>query len=82
MICAQFVTLTDGTQVLSPTAVQPADLSTCAAVVLTGQETGAVALTAFPSQTDAAAAVAFGITLVVVCYAAARGAGAVVNFIR
>lgn len=81
MICAQFI-LAEGVQYVAAAASQPADLSQCQAVVLTGQETGAMTLTAFPTEADAMTAFVWGFSTVVVSYVTAWGCGAVINFLN
>lgn len=80
MICAEFV-LSNGVQFVAAAASQPADLSQCQAVVLTGQETGAMTLTAFPTEADAMTAFVWGFSLVLISYVTAWGCGAVINLI-
>jgi hypothetical protein len=81
VICAQYID-SNGVAVLSPIVPQPADLSQCAAVVLTGEEMGVVSLTSFPALADVATAYAGGLTLVVGPWLVARACGAVVNIIK
>lgn len=82
MICAEFVSDAASAVSLRPTAVQPADLSTCAAVVLTGTDSGALTTFAIPLPADAATAWALGFSLVVGSYIMGWACGAVVNFIN
>jgi hypothetical protein len=78
MICAQVNP--DGS--IASAAVQPADLSTCAVVLVTGSELSAVTGISFPSPADFGTAWAFGFTLVVSSYVIGWAAGAVLRFIR
>jgi hypothetical protein len=81
MICADLVTV-DGVQVIAPAASQPADLGTCAVVLVPGAELSALSGISFPSPADAATAWAWGFSLVVGSYVIAWAAGAVVNFVN
>lgn len=78
MICAQ----PDASGVVTSTATQPADMATCAVVLITGSELSAVNGIAFPSPTDFGTAWAFGFTLVVGSYLIGWAAGAVLRFVR
>ena len=78
MICAQ----PDASGVITATTTQPADLSGCAVVLITGSELSAVNGIAFPSPADFGTAWAFGFTLVVSSYVIGWAAGAVLRFIR
>jgi hypothetical protein len=78
MICAELVTVS-GVQVVSPAASQPADVSTCSAVVLVGSDTQQLQAFAFPSAPEAAAAWGLGFTVVFGTFLASWGAGAIVN---
>ena len=77
MICAEFVSGN-----LQASAIQPADLSTCAVVLVTGSELSALTGVMFPAPADASPVFAWGFSLVVVSYMFAWGCGAVLNFIR
>lgn len=81
MICARWVQ-TEAGQVLAPMAQQPADLSGCEAVLLTGPDTGVMSVFAFPAPADAAAAWGWGFSLVVGSYLVGWSVGAVVNFLK
>ena len=82
MICAEIVDVGASAPVFSPAASQPADMSTCSVVVLTGTDTSALATYAFPTGDDAGAAWSLGFVLVVSAYLIGWAAGAVVGFIR
>ncbi|MFN3812174.1 MAG: hypothetical protein ACK4S6_16335 [Roseateles asaccharophilus] len=82
MICAEVVTDSNGQQWLRPTAQQPADLSACQAVLLTGADTGALSLFTYPTPDQAATAWAAGFSMVVTCWLVAWGVGAVVSVIN
>jgi hypothetical protein len=82
MICAQAgAALPDGSMPITATAVQPADMSTCAVVLITGSELSAVTGISFPSPTDFGAAWACGFSLVVMAYLAGWGPGVVLRFL-
>lgn len=82
MICAEFVeAAASGPLVLTPAASAPADVSTCAAVVLTGADSATLSALGFPSSTDAGIAWAWGFSLVVGCYSFAWAAGAILNMV-
>lgn len=78
MICAEFDA--GGSLIASP--IQPADLSTCAAVLITGSELSAVNGIAFPSPADFGAAWALGFTLVVSSFVIGWAPGAVLRMFR
>lgn len=78
MICAQF----DTTGALIASPIQPADLATCQAVLITGSELSAVTGIAFPSPADFGAAWTLGFTLVVSSYLIGWAPGAVLRFFR
>ena len=81
MICAEVVDQgASAPVVFSPAASQPADVSTCSAVVLTGADTGALATFAFPSADDAGQAWSLGFVLVVSSYVIGWGPGAILRF--
>jgi hypothetical protein len=82
MICAEFVDAGASAPVLSPAASQPADVQTCAVVLLTGTDSTALAGFAFPAVADMGQAWSVGFGLVVSAYVIGWGAGAVLNFIR
>lgn len=84
MICAQTQTASpiDGSQVVAVPKSQPSDLSTCAIVLVTGQELSAISGISFPSPADFGATWALGFTLVVGSYCVAWGIGVVLRFIR
>lgn len=63
-------------------AVQPADLSTCAVVLVTGSELSAVTGISFPAPADFATVWAMGFSLVVSSYIIGWGAGSVLRFIK
>ena len=77
MICADTST---GSVVVA--AVQPADLSTCAVVLVTGSELSALSGVSFPAPGDASLVWVWGFSLVVVSYLFAWAVGAVVNSIK
>lgn len=82
MICAEFVEASaSGVVVLSPAASSPADVSSCAAVVLTGADSATLSALGFPSSTDAGIAWAWGFSLVVGSYCFAWAAGAILNMV-
>jgi fructose-specific phosphotransferase system IIC component len=72
----------DSSGAIVAAAVQPADLSTCAVVLVTGSELSALTGVAFPAPADASEVWAWGFSLVVVSYMFAWGVGTVVNFIK
>jgi len=78
MICAQFDTA--GALIASP--IQPADLATCTAVLITGSELSAVTGISIPSPTDFAAAWALGFSLVVSSYILGWAPGVLLRFFR
>ena len=78
MICA----LPDGSGVITAAPVQPADMSTCAVVLITGDELGAISGITFPTPADFGAAWGVGFTLVVGAYLCGWGAGAVLRFVK
>jgi hypothetical protein len=78
VICAQ----PDAAGVITVTPTQPADLATCAMVLITGSELSAVTGIAFPSPADFGEVWAYGFTLVVGSYLIGWGAGAVLRFVR
>lgn len=83
MICAQLIDPGNGAVsyfTVAPT--QPADVSQCQAVILTGTDTGALSTFAIPTPADAATAWGWGFSLVVGSYAIGWAVGAVVNFIN
>ena len=82
MICASIVTDPNGVQYISPVASQPADMSSCAVVVLVGSDVGALATWGMPSSADAGQAWAIGFGLVVSSYVLGNAIGSVLNFIR
>lgn len=79
MICAD---VDPATGAVSAASVQPADLSTCAVVLVTGSELSAVTGISFPSPADFSSAWGVGFVLVVGCYLIGWSAGAVLRFIR
>jgi hypothetical protein len=81
VICANATTTTDGIPIFSPAASQPLDFSACDAVILTGADSGALAVYTFPAAVDAGTAWFISFSLVVFCYLAAKPVGMVVNFI-
>ena len=83
MICAQIGSpIADGSSPISAAVNQPADLSTCAVVLVTGQELSALTGVAFPSPTDFGTVWAFGFFLVVGSYVVSWGAGTVLRFFK
>ena len=78
MICAS--TDASGAVIVAP--VQPADLSTCAVVLVTGSELSALSSVSFPTPEDAGQVWLWGFSLVFISYLFAWGTGAVVNFIK
>lgn len=80
MICAELVTI-GAVPVWSPTASQPADMSTCAAVVMVGTDTSALSVFAFPEPALAAQAWSYGAVCVVLSYLLAWGVGAVLSML-
>jgi hypothetical protein len=83
LICAQFgVAGPDGSLPLVTTPVQPADLSTCAVVLVTGSELSALTGIAFPAPADFGEVWGFGFVMVVSSYVIGWGAGAVLRFFR
>ena len=62
-------------------ASQPADVYGCGAVILTGTDTSALSLFAFPATDDAAAVWFIGFSMVVISWLLAKGVGIVVNFL-
>lgn len=83
MICAQALPpLADGTHPLAVTASQPADLSTCAYVLVSGPEIAIASGLTVPSPADFAAAWGWGFTAVLGSYLLAWGAGTVLRFVR
>jgi len=79
VICGQLAPDGFTVQVVAP---QPADVSACALVLVSGPEAGMFQGIAFPTNTDAATAWVWGFSLVVVSYMFAWAVGAVVNFIN
>lgn len=78
MICAQ----PDAAGVITVTPTQPADMATCATVLITGSELSAVTGIAFPSPADFGEVWAIGFTMVLMSYLVSWGAGAVLRFFR
>lgn len=81
MICADLVSI-NGVQAISPAASQPADLGTCAVVLVPGSELSALSGVSFPAPADAMTVWAWGFSLVVGCYLIGWSVGAVVNFLK
>lgn len=75
MICAAV----SPTGVITAMPVQPADLSGCGVVLVTGSELSAVTGIAFPSPADFGTAWGMGFSLVVGTFIIAWGAGAVLR---
>lgn len=65
-----------------PAEVQPADMSTCAVVLVTGAELGSLTAFAVPTPAEFATVWAWGFTSVVGTYLLGWAVGTVVNFIR
>jgi hypothetical protein len=82
VICADIVTLEGGAQVIAPAATQPADLGTCAVVLIPGAELSALSGVSFPAPADAATVWAWAFSMVVGSYLIGWGAGTVVNFVK
>lgn len=83
MICAELAPIADSSASAVITApTQPADLSECAVILITGQDYGALHTFTIPAPTDAATAWGLGFSLVVTSYLMAWGCGAVLNFIK
>lgn len=77
MICAS--TAADGSVTVAP--VQPADMSTCTAVLIAGSDLGAINGIAMPTPADFAGAWGLGFTLVLGSYLLAWPVGAVLRMI-
>jgi len=82
VICADIVTLESGAQVIAPAPTQPADLGTCAVVLVPGSELSALSGISFPAPADATTVWAWGFSMVVGCYLISWAAGTVVNFVK
>ena len=80
MICADQVTIS-GVVTFSPSASQPADVYGCAAVILTGTDTSALSIFAFPTTPDAAGVWFIGFSMVVISWLLAKAVGIVLNFL-
>lgn len=77
MICAD--TPASGTVTVSP--VQPADVSTCAVVLIRGSDLDAIRSITPPTPADFAGAWTLGFTLVVMSYLLAWPVGALLRFL-
>lgn len=83
MICAETLAANpDGSLPVAVTPTQPADLSTCAVVLVSGSELSAVTGISFPSPVDFGAAWSVGFTLVVGSYIVGWAVGTLLRFIR
>ncbi|WP_101488778.1 hypothetical protein [Variovorax sp. RO1] len=83
MICAQELpALADGTKPLAITAAQPADLSTCSYLLVSGSEIAIASGFTVPSPADFGTAWVWGFSLVVGTYMLSYGAGAVLRFFK
>jgi hypothetical protein len=83
VICAELAPIAESSASAVITApTQPADLSECAVVLITGQDFSVLHSFTLPAPTDAMAAWGLGFSLVVTSYLAAWGCGAVLNFIK
>lgn len=80
VICAELVSV-NGVQSVSPTASQPADMSSCALVVMVGTDTAALSAFAFPSSVDAGVVWTMGFCLVVMGYVAAYPIGLILSML-
>jgi hypothetical protein len=78
MICAQ----PDASGAITAAPSQPADLSTCPVVLITGSELSAVTGISFPAPADFAAAWSVGFTLVVGSFVIGWYVGVVLRSIR
>lgn len=78
MICAGI----DTSGVVLMASTQPADMSSCSVVLVTGAELGSLTAFAVPTPTQFATVWAWGFSLVVGAYLIGWAAGAVVNFIK
>lgn len=78
MICA-FI---DASGQVLANGTQPADMSACSVVLVTGAELGSLTAFAVPTPTEFAAAWAWGFASVVAVYLMGWAVGAVVNFLR
>lgn len=79
MICAGFDATTGAVVTVSP---QPADLSTCAVVLIPGSEVSAISGISIPTPADFGTAWAFGFSLVVGSYLIGWAVGAVLRFVK
>lgn len=77
MICAQ----PDGAGAVVVAASQPADMSTCAVVLIAGSDLGAINGIAMPTPADFAGAWGLGFTLVLGSYLVAWPVGAVLRMV-
>lgn len=82
MICAELVPTESGPQLVAVASVQPADMSTCPAVLVTGAEVLSISSISFPSPADMGTAWGFGFSTVVGSYLIAWSVGAVLNFLQ
>jgi hypothetical protein len=82
MICAEFVDGAASAPVVSAAASQPADVQTCAVVLLTGTDTTALSGFAFPAAVDMGQAWMVGFSLVVASYVMGWGVGVLLNMFR
>lgn len=78
MICA-FI---DASGQVLASGTQPADMSSCAVVLVTGAELGSLTAFAVPTPAQFATVWAWGFSLVVGSYLMSWAVGAVVNFLR
>lgn len=78
MICAQ----PDANGAIVVTPAQPADLSGCPVVLITGSELSAVTGIAFPAPADFAAAWSVGFTLVVSSFVIGWYVGVLLRFMK
>lgn len=77
MICAEATP--SGPVTVAP--VQPADMATCAVVLITGSELGAIAGIAPPTPAEFAGAWSLGFSLVLMSYLLAWPVGAVLRLV-
>lgn len=78
MICAT----TDAAGAIVTAPVQPADMATCAVVLITGDELGAINGITFPDPAHSAEVWSIGFIMVLTSYLIGWGPGAVLRFFR
>lgn len=76
MICAEF-----SNGVVMPVQAPPESFETCPIVLVTGSEIGLLTAIKYPTAAEFGAAWLWGFTLVVGCYLASWGTGAVLRFL-